>query len=92
MGVLSAGTPASAAAFYPVNAWLIVTLGWQTALMAFGSIVAAATVSLALLYRDPLTDEECSREPDAAATEATQSTPAAGEEWTLRRALHSIRL
>ncbi|PYN41480.1 MAG: hypothetical protein DMD95_19175 [Candidatus Rokuibacteriota bacterium] len=40
MGVLSTGTPASAAAFYPVNAWLVVTLGWRTVLMAFGSIVA----------------------------------------------------
>jgi len=70
MGVLSTGTPASAAAFYPVNAWLLVTLGWRTALMAFGSIVAAATVSLALLYRDPPTDEERSRETGAAETEA----------------------
>jgi len=60
--------------------------------MAFGSIVAAATASLALLYRDPPTDEERSRETGAAETEATQSTPLAGEAWTLRRALHSIRL
>jgi MFS family permease len=47
--------------------------------MAFGSIVAAATVSLALLYRDPPTDEERSCETGAAETEATQSTPPAGE-------------
>jgi MFS family permease len=82
MGVLSTGTPLSAVAFYPVNAWLIVTLGWRTALMVFGSIVAAATVSLALLYRDPPTDED--RPP--------QTTSPAGEDWTLRRAFQSTRL
>ncbi len=52
MGVLSTGGPASAVIFYPLNAWLIVTLGWRGALVAFGCIVAAATVALALLYRD----------------------------------------
>src|SRR5881397_2421598 len=39
MGILSTANPASAVAFYPVNAWLIVTLGWRTALVAFGCIV-----------------------------------------------------
>jgi MFS family permease len=36
MGVLSTGGPASAVVFYPLNAWLIVTLGWRGALVAFG--------------------------------------------------------
>jgi MFS family permease len=90
MGVLSTANPASAVVFYPVNAWLIVTLGWRTALVAFGGLVAAATVSLALLYRDPPTDQK--RPPGSAETTALQTTRTAGEEWTLRRALRSTRL
>ncbi len=85
MGVLSAGNAAGAVAFYPVNAWLIATLGWRSALVAFGAIVAAATVALALLYRDPPADEKCpSRE--------SQTARPTGEVWTLRRALRSPRL
>src|SRR5882672_10841939 len=59
---------------YPVNAWLIVTLGWQTALMAFGSIVAASSVSLALLYRDPPIDEERSCETGVSAVRSGRSS------------------
>jgi MFS family permease len=83
MGVLSAGGPGSAVAFYPLNAWLIATLGWRMALVAFGCIVAAATVSLTLLYREPPADED--RPP-------SRGTRVTGEAWTLRRALRSIRL
>jgi MFS family permease len=90
MGVLSAGNPGGAVAFYPVNAWLIVALGWRTALVAFGCLVAAATVSLALLYRDPPTDED--RPTGSAETKLPQSSRSTGEEWTLRRALRSTRL
>jgi MFS family permease len=90
MGVLSAGTPGGAIVFYPVNAWLIVTLGWHTALVAFGCIVAAAAVSLALLYRDPPTDAE--RPAVGAETTLPPSARSTGEEWTLRRALRSTRL
>jgi MFS family permease len=90
MGVLSAGNPGGAVAFYPVNAWLIVALGWRTALVAFGCIVAAATVSLALLYRDPPTDED--RPTGGAETKLPQSARSTGEAWTLRRALRSTRL
>ena len=43
----------SAVAFYPLNAWLIAAMGWREALAAFGCIVVVATVSLALLYREP---------------------------------------
>src|SRR5262249_33764982 len=53
MGVLSAGGPGSAVVFYPLVAWLIARLGWRMALVAFGGIVAAATISLAFLYREP---------------------------------------
>jgi MFS family permease len=47
MGILSAATPGGAVLFYPVNAWLITTLGWRSALVAFGCIVALATVLMA---------------------------------------------
>jgi len=89
MGVLSIG-PASAVAFYPLNAWLITTLGWRTALVAFGCIVGAATVSLTLFYREPPADED--RSGRAADTTPSRDTRGTGEVWTLRRALRSIRL
>ncbi len=90
MGVLSAATPGGAVAFYPVNAWLIATLGWRGALVGFACIVAVATVSLALLYRNPPAD----REHAVGGTAATLAGGAGstGEVWTLRRALRSIRL
>ena len=90
MGVLSAGGPGSAVAFYPLNAWLITTLGWRTALVAFGCIVGAATVSLTLFYREPPADED--RSGRAADTTPSRDTRGTGEVWTLRRALRSIRL
>ena len=83
MGILSAGNSAGAVAFYPVNAWLIATLGWRGALVAFGGAVGIATVSLALLYRDPPLDEPRGRDERARFT---------GEAWTLGRASRSIRL
>ena len=89
MGVLSIG-PASAVALYPLNAWLITTLGWRTALVAFGCIVGAATVSLTLFYREPPADED--RSGRAADTTPSRDTRGTGEVWTLRRALRSIRL
>lgn len=89
MGILSAGNPGGAVAFYPVNAWLIVTLGWRSALVAFGCIVAAVTVSLALLYREPPTDAERRRGPGVVEMKRSGS---AGPEWTIRRALRSARL
>jgi MFS family permease len=91
MGVLSTATPGSALVFYPVTAWLIATLGWRTAFVAFGGIVAAATVSAALLYRDPPRSDGLR---DAGDTEATRSRSprSADQDWTLRRALVSARL
>ena len=90
MGVLSTGGPASAVIFYPLNAWLIVTLGWRGALVAFGGIVAAATVALALLYREP----PAASDGRAGAAEPRFAQPAGSpdEAWTLRRALRSGRL
>ena len=90
MGILSAGTPGCALVFYPVNAWLIMTLGWRTALVAFGGLIAAITVSLALLYRDPPTDADCPT--GGAATTRPQRARTTGETWTLRRAVRSPRL
>jgi MFS family permease len=83
MGLISAGSSASAIVFYPLNTWLIVSFGWRDALAVYGLLVAAATVPLAaLLYRDP---EAAPRPVVAAATDATE--PA----WTLRRALATHR-
>ena len=90
MGVLSAATPGGAVAFYPVNAWLIATLGWRGALVGFACIVAVATVSLALLYRNPAADEGHSAA--GAAAMLAGGAGSTGEIWTLRRALRSIRL
>ena len=90
MGVLSAGGPGSAVAFYPLNAWLIASLGWRMALVAFGGIVAAATISLALLYREPPANED--RPAGGVDTRRSPDTRVASEAWTLRRALRSIRL
>src|SRR5260370_21578338 len=90
MGVLSAGGPGSAVAFYPLNAWLIAALGWRMALVAFGCIVAAATVSLTLLYREPPAKDKLPT--GGAYFRALRDTRIAGEAWTLRRALRSVRL
>ena len=88
MGVLSTG-PGSAVVFYPLNAWLIASLGWRTALAVFGSLVAAATVSLALLYREPPPPH---RPAGGAAFTSSRGAWASSEVWTLRRALRSVRL
>lgn len=90
MGVLSAGNPGGAVVFYPVNAWLIATLGWRTALVSFGCIVAAATISLALLYRPPPPGKD--RGAGGAPADGFQNVHPADEEWTFRRALQSSRL
>jgi len=88
MGILSAGGPGSAIAFYPLNAWLISTLGWRTAFAAYGGIVASSTAALALLYRDAAPAGHGSGEDNARAPQRT----AGAREWTLRAALHSRQL
>jgi MFS family permease len=90
MGVLSAGGPASAVAFYPLNAALIAMLGWRTALVVFGCIIAAATVSLVLLYREPPAPADRAGVDAGIGPTPTPRVPA--EVWTLRRALGSVRL
>src|SRR5439155_938376 len=90
MGVLSAATPGGAVVFYPVNAWLIATLGWRGALVCFACIVAVATVSLALLYRNLPADKGHSAR--GAAAMLTGGAGRIGGVWTIRRALRSIRL
>ena len=82
MGILSAGNAGSAVVFYPLNAWLIATLGWRGALVAFGAILTAAVTALALLYR-----EVPAREP-----ERVQRVRDPEATWTLRDALGSSRL
>jgi MFS family permease len=90
MGVLSAATPGGAVAFYPVNACLIAAFGWRAGLLAFACIVAVATVSLALLYRNPVADEGDSA--SGAAVRLAGGAIATGEVWTPRRAVRSLRL
>jgi len=86
MGVLSAGNSAGAVVFYPINAWLIATVGWRDALLLFGGILALTTASLALLYRPPPLDAgRRARDPGTA-------VPMIEREWTLARALRSPRL
>ena len=89
MGVLSAGGPGSAVAFYPLNAWLIEMLGWRMALVSFGGIVAAATVLLTLLYREPPPPH---LPAGGAAFTSSAGARAPREVWTLRRALRSVSL
>jgi MFS family permease len=82
MGVISAGASASAIVFYPLNTWLIVTLGWRAAFVVFGVIVAVVTVSLAApLYREPPGEAHAVRGPGSAARSS----------WTLATALGSHR-
>jgi MFS family permease len=84
MGVLSAATPAGAVVFYPVNGWLIATLGWRQSLVYFACVIAVATLSLSLLYRNP--------PPHGVKSLSPMGANSGGEIWTLRRALRSIRL
>jgi len=83
MGIVTAGNAAGAVVCYPITAWLIGTLRWRGALLVFGCALAVGTVTLALLYRDP---------PADARRDAGQAAPVAGVEWTLARALRSLRL
>ena len=90
MGILSTSNAGSALVFYPLNAWLIALLGWRQALIAFGAIVTAATVSLALLYRNPPT--EAARPAADETGPLARGARSSDEEWTLREALGSTRL
>jgi MFS family permease len=86
MGVLSTGGPGSAVVFYPLNAWLIGALGWRSALVGFGGIIAVTTIVLAFLYRDPPSARGGAR------GHVPRRASEGGVEWTLRRALGSARL
>lgn len=52
LGLISAGSSASAIVFYPLNAWLIEALGWRPAFAVYGAVVAAVVALTALLYRE----------------------------------------
>jgi MFS family permease len=90
MGILSTGGPASAVVFYPVVAWLIATLGWRTALIVFGAIIAGVTVAIALLYREP--ELEAQHPIDDGAPTRTRALDVTAPEWSLRLALGHGRL
>ena len=81
MGVFSAGNSAGAVLFYPINAWLIATLGWRSALIVFGGTLGILTVALAVFYRDP-----------PAAASPVHAGIGADDGWTLGRALRNPRL
>jgi MFS family permease len=86
MGLIAAGSSASAIVFYPLNTWLIVTLGWRSALLVFGLIVVVVAVPLAaLLYREP--PDGVGRSP----AEAARDTGTATHDWTLAAALRNHR-
>jgi MFS family permease len=91
MGLIAAGSSASAVIFYPVNTWLIVTLGWRVALLVFGLVVVLVTVPLAaLLYRDPPGAVDGRHGAIAGrAIPAAGPLPASVEDWTLAAALRS---
>jgi MFS family permease len=88
MGAIAAGSSASAIVFYPLNTWLIVTLGWRGALVVFGLVVALVAVPLAgLLYREPPADP--APEPGGAGRDGEAPPPA--QEWTLGAALRTYQ-
>ena len=93
MGLIAAGSSASAVIFYPVNTWLIITLGWRVALLVFGLVVVLVTVPLAaLLYRDPPGAGDGRHGASAGpAIRAAGPLPARGEDWTLAAALRSYQ-
>jgi MFS family permease len=43
LGVVSAGAKTSVVIFYPLNTWLIITLGWRAAFVVFALIVVSAS-------------------------------------------------
>jgi predicted MFS family arabinose efflux permease len=92
MGLIAAGSSASAVIFYPVNTWLIVTLGWRVALLVFGLVVVLVTVPLAaLLYRDPPAVDGRHGAGAGPAIPAAGPLPASVEDWTLAAALRSYQ-
>jgi MFS family permease len=93
LGLISAGSSASASIFYPLNTWLIVTLGWRGALGVFGLVVGLVTIPLAgLLYRDPPRRDDGRRGArEAPEPEPPGAAPAARADWTLAAALRDHR-
>ncbi|NIP72764.1 MAG: MFS transporter, partial [Gammaproteobacteria bacterium] len=52
LGIIAAGSSASAIVFYPLNGWLIAAFGWRAAMAIYGGLVVLGTVPPALLlYR-----------------------------------------
>jgi MFS family permease len=90
LGVVSAGAKTSVVIFYPLNTWLIITLGWRAAFVVFALIVALVTVPLAsLLYRDrPDIDGQRENSPEPETEPRGVAVTAA--DWTLGAALRSV--
>jgi MFS family permease len=84
LGLISAGSSASAIVFYPINTWLIQALGWRAAIVVYGLVVATLTVPLALLlYRERPAGGPRQPDQDPATTVV--------DAWTLGAALRSHR-
>ena len=98
LGIISAGSSSSAVLFYPLNAWLIATLGWRNAMAVYGCIVMVGIAPLAAcLYRRHPADVNTA--PDGKPMAETLVTPPnlkAGnwdaKEWTLTEALRTVPL
>ena len=93
LGLIAAGASASAVIFYPLNTWLIGTLGWRPALLVFGLVVVLVTAPLAaLLYREPPAGVDGrSGAVLAPAIAAGGPLPGGMDDWTLGAALRSYR-
>lgn len=100
LGIISAGSSSSAVFFYPLNAWLITSLGWRDAMAVYGLIVALGAGPLAALgYRRQPSDvgavPDGRPRSDASPAPEPRSTPSpvwAEQEWTLRTAMRTVPL
>jgi MFS family permease len=96
MGIISAGSSLSAFLFYPLNAWLIASVGWRQALDIYGLIILLGVGPLgALLYRRHPADVGAVPYGMPAAAGAPEARPQpAGEtrELTLGAALRTYQL
>lgn len=98
MGMISAGSSASAVLFYPLNAWLIAHLGWRQAIGVYGLIVVlgAAPLSAYLYRRKPVDanmapDREPCAEPSVHSTRGeVVSASRHHHEWTLKSAMFTM--
>ncbi len=98
MGIISAGSSASAVLFYPLNTWLIEQLGWRQAIGIYGLIVilGAGPLSAYLYRRQPggvemeSDDEGRTKRYSLCREEETLADRPHAREWTLRAAMFTM--